>query len=142
MPQNGRLEVQVRVKPFLSDGTYWCALTAHQVLSATTKVGIYLPIYATFVGTERPRLVLEALGREENRLKLLLFNGGNVLLPISGTIRLYDPKEEKAVLQVPPLALLPGERRAVSIPMDAPPGLKLVVLLETPYNRVAAEGVW
>jgi len=153
VPEGGRAEVRVRVRPFSGEGTYWCMVLLQTApsfreergLRIGFRAGVGLPVYATFQGTERPGLALEGIGREGEELKLLLANTGNVLLRVTGTLLFYD-REGKEALRLPlseeGIPILPGGKRLLSFRPGLPSGYKVVVLLEHAYGRLAGEGTW
>ncbi len=154
LPPGGEARVRLSLRAPAGEGTYACmvfftgtprVLGRGLTLSVRPQVG--LAVYATLEGTERPAFKAQ-VGGEGRALPLLLENPGNVLLRLSGEVRILSLQgEEVARLGFADLPLFPGGRRRLALEPEPEPPLppgryRAVLLASTPYGEYAAEGVW
>ncbi len=154
VPGEGTAEVRVRVEaPAKGEGTLACLVVFSAQpralegggLRLSLRPGMGLAVYLTLRNTERPALRAR-VGGGGKALPVVLENPGNVLQRVALEARVFDEGgREVARLKGEDLPVFPGGHREVSLEPETPlpPGrYRVVLLLESPYGRYAAEGTW
>ncbi|MDM7324215.1 MAG: hypothetical protein P3W93_004335 [Thermus sp.] len=153
LPPLGEKEVRVEGKAPEGEGTLSCLVVFSGGVRPLERGGVRLQVrpelglalYVTLRGTEKP-LLRARVGGEGAALPLLLENPGNVLQRLTGRAQVYTPLGQEVVtLSFEDLPVWPlGSRRVLlEPPTPLPSGeYRVVLLLESPYGRYAAEGRW
>ncbi|WP_243028113.1 hypothetical protein [Thermus albus] len=153
LPPLGEKEVRVEGKAPEGEGTLSCLVVFSGGVRPMERGGVQLQVrpelglalYVTLRGTEKP-LLRAKVGGEGAALPLLLENPGNVLQRLTGRAQVYTPLgQEVATLSFEDLPVWPSGSRRVLLepPTPLPSGeYRVVLLLESPYGRYAAEGRW
>ncbi len=153
LPPLAQREVRVEGKAPEGEGTWACLVVFSGAVRPSERGGVRLQVrpelglalYVTLRGTEKPALKAKVEG-EGSHLSLWLENPGNVLQRLRVRAQVFTPSgEEVAALSLEDLAVWPRGSRRVLLEPEAPlpPGeYRVVLLLESPYGRYAAEGRW